>query len=55
MEDLTITEFHKDVMNLVAKYIHDTENVTISFEQICKILTETQLSILTNSKSKNDN
>lgn len=54
MKDLTITEFHTDVMKVVAKYIIDTKDVTISFEQICTILIENQSSIFSSSKSKKD-
>lgn len=49
MENITTTEFHTDVMKLVAKYILDTKDVTLSFEQICKILSENQSSIFKSS------
>ena len=54
MENITTTEFHMDVMELVAKYILDTKDVTISFEKICEILNENQSSILSSSKSNKD-
>lgn len=54
MDSLTLTEFHTDVMKLVAKYVIETENVIIAFEQTCKVLSDNQSSTFSSSKSKKD-
>lgn len=49
MNEVILEELHKDVMNLVAKYIMETKDVTITFEQICKLIADNQSSIFKSS------